>query len=152
MSTVECGDTPAGADADASCDADRAFMVKSSIKPLSMEVGAHLQAMEKDLEILVRIESPTHCGADVCLAQDFLADRLRWAGAEVERHPVAGIGDHLIARWHNGGPSSRAQILIVGHVDTVYGLGEIERRPPRREGHQLWGPGTFDMKAGLIMG
>jgi len=43
------------------------------------------------------------------------------------------------------------QILILGHLDTVYPLGTLAKMPFRVSGGRAWGPGTFDMKAGLVM-
>jgi len=39
--------------------------------------------------------------------------------------------------------------MLLGHVDTVWPLGTLDRMPVRREGSILRGPGVFDMKAGL---
>jgi glutamate carboxypeptidase len=42
-------------------------------------------------------------------------------------------------------------VLVLGHVDTVFPLGEIARRPfTVYSGGTAQGPGAFDMKAGLV--
>ena len=100
------------------------------------------------IEALARIESPTfdkpavdRCGREV-------ASRLAALGADVERLAQQSAGDHLLARFGRG----PAQILILGHFDTVWPIGQIERMPVvRRDGH-LHGPGVFDMKAGITLG
>ena len=56
-----------------------------------------------------------------------------------------------MARWVGSADNSHRQILILGHVDTVWPIGELARRPTRREDGCFFGPGAFDMKAGLIM-
>jgi glutamate carboxypeptidase len=43
------------------------------------------------------------------------------------------------------------QILILGHLDTVYPLGTLAKMPFRVSAGRAWGPGTFDMKGGLVM-
>jgi glutamate carboxypeptidase len=43
------------------------------------------------------------------------------------------------------------QILVLGHLDTVYPIGTIAKMPFRVRGGRAWGPGTFDMKGGLVM-
>ena len=43
-------------------------------------------------------------------------------------------------------------MLLLGHYDTVWDVGTLGRRPLRREGNRLYGPGVFDMKAGLALG
>ena len=97
------------------------------------------------VEALVRAESPStdktavdHCGAE-------LARRLEAAGADVTRSPQTARGDHLLATFAGEGPS----VLILGHFDTVWSVGQIERMPFHRDGERLHGPGIFDMKAGI---
>jgi len=41
--------------------------------------------------------------------------------------------------------------LLLGHCDTVWPLGTLEKMPCMREGNTLTGPGVYDMKAGLGM-
>jgi glutamate carboxypeptidase len=43
-------------------------------------------------------------------------------------------------------------VLLLGHLDTVWPVGELERQPLRRDGNLLYGPGVYDMKAGLAIG
>jgi glutamate carboxypeptidase len=43
-------------------------------------------------------------------------------------------------------------VLLLGHFDTVWPVGTLERMPIRRDGDRLFGPGTFDMKAGIAIG
>ncbi len=40
--------------------------------------------------------------------------------------------------------------LLVGHCDTVWPVGTVEKMPVRVEGDTLRGPGVFDMKGGLV--
>jgi glutamate carboxypeptidase len=44
------------------------------------------------------------------------------------------------------------QVLILCHFDTVWPVGQLRRMPVRREDGRLFGPGTFDMKAGIAIG
>lgn len=41
--------------------------------------------------------------------------------------------------------------LIIGHCDTVWPIGTLEKMPFKVEGNHVSGPGTYDMKAGLCM-
>jgi glutamate carboxypeptidase len=63
--------------------------------------------------------------------------------------PVAGGGPLLRARSRTGGGA--APILLLGHLDTVWPVGTIDRRPARVDGDRLTGPGGYDMKAGLVI-
>jgi glutamate carboxypeptidase len=75
--------------------------------------------------------------------------RLDSLGMDVEAHDGGERGDILIGRWRGAG---RARLLLVGHLDTVYPLGWPEEHPFRVEGDIARGPGTCDMKAGVLAG
>ena len=59
--------------------------------------------------------------------------------------PLPGAGDHLRAEFGTG----ESQVLVLGHFDTVWPVGQLEHMPVRHDGGRLYGPGTFDMKAGI---
>lgn len=98
---------------------------------------------------LVEIESPSNDPAAVNRAVDFMADHV--AGeAKVKRHRAKGFGDHLRLEFNLPGRRKQAQILGLGHLDTVYPLGTLDRMPFKRSQGRLWGPGVFDMKSGVV--
>ncbi|HUQ87663.1 MAG TPA: M20 family metallopeptidase [Vicinamibacterales bacterium] len=97
------------------------------------------------IEALVAIESPSDDRAAVNRCGAELAARLEAMGGRITRVPSAAAGDHLRASF---GAGSR-QILLLGHFDTVWPLGQLERMPLKRDGGKLYGPGVFDMKAGI---
>src|SRR6185369_7712350 len=66
-------------------------------------------------------------------------------GGRVTRVPSASAGDHLRISFG----SAPRQILLLGHFDTVWPIGQLERMPLKREAGRLYGPGVFDMKAGI---
>jgi glutamate carboxypeptidase len=99
------------------------------------------------IESLVAIESPSDDRAAVNRCGDELASRLEAIGGTITRVPSAAAGDHLRASFGTG---SR-QILLLGHFDTVWPVGQLERMPLKREGGKLFGPGVFDMKAGISL-
>jgi glutamate carboxypeptidase len=97
------------------------------------------------VEALVRIESPTtdKAAVDGCGAE--LAARLERIGGRVTRLPRPDRGDHLLAEFGCG----TSQILLLGHFDTVWPVGQLERMPLVVSNGRLHGPGVFDMKAGI---
>lgn len=97
------------------------------------------------IEALVAIESPSDDPAAVNLCGAELAARLESIGAAVTRVKSATAGDHLRASVGSG----QRQILLLGHFDTVWPIGTLERMPLKRDGGKLYGPGVFDMKAGI---
>ena len=106
--------------------------------------GKHAWSREL-LEALVRLESPSHDKAAVDRCGAELLRRLETCGARCERIPTLDRGDHVRAEIAGEG----TQTLILGHFDTVWDVGQIERMPLREEDGRLYGPGIFDMKGGL---
>lgn len=98
------------------------------------------------LEALVRLESPSTDKAAVDRCGGELARRLEALGARVERLAQASRGDHLRAAFGDG---AAPPILLLGHFDTVWEVGAIERMPFHVDAGRLHGPGVFDMKAGV---
>ena len=115
--------------------------------------------MEALLRELVEIESPSTDPAGVAAVAAHLAPRLEALGLTAEPVPVPGGGPLLRAsnraEWlgHGGRaptPPPRP-VLLLGHLDTVWPLGTLARRPVRLEDGRLYGPGAFDMKGGLVV-
>ena len=102
-----------------------------------------------DLRYLVAIDSGTYDKAGSNRVNDWLEQRLGGLGFSLERFPQDDTGDHLLATLAGNGA---AKILLLGHSDTVYPPGTAAQRPLRGEGDRLIGPGTCDMKAGLLVG
>lgn len=108
-------------------------------------------AMVALLVDLASLESPS----DVPAAQTNVQTRLATAleeGGFVVRH-VAGhtTGGHLYAVPETRIRGRPAQLLL-GHTDTVWPLGTTQSMPVVVENGLVRGPGTFDMKAGLVQG
>src|ERR1700756_1216345 len=109
-----------------------------------------LPQMLSALRTFVLAESPSleKSPADHCCA--IVAEEWRKHGARVERLAQKHRGDHLRIPWQ--APESRAlgQLLVLGHYDTVYATGTLANMPFRVSGGKAYGPGTFDMKAGIV--
>ena len=108
---------------------------------------SHLREIVETTEALVRLESPSTDKAAVDRCGVEIVSCLRRAGAEVDLLRRGERGDHISARI----PGSGRPVLLLGHFDTVWPVGTLERMPLRREGTRLHGPGTFDMKAGIAI-
>ncbi len=99
------------------------------------------------IESLVAIESPSDDPAAVNACGAELASRLESIGGSITRVASSAAGDHLRASFGSG----ERQILLLGHFDTVWPVGQLARMPIKREGGRLYGPGVFDMKAGIAL-
>lgn len=103
---------------------------------------------------LVEIESPSTDKAAVDEAGRFVAEQARRLGAVVSFDPQAAAGDNVTARWGQaaGAEAGEARgVLLLCHLDTVYGRGTLVRQPCRMVDGRLLGPGTVDMKASIAM-
>jgi glutamate carboxypeptidase len=101
--------------------------------------------LRETIERLVRLESPTTDKAAVDRCGAAVEELLVSIGGDVRRLRQDARGDHLRAEWSGG----ERQVLLLGHFDTVWQVGQLERMPLRRENGRLYGPGVFDMKAGI---
>lgn len=80
----------------------------------------------------------------------FVVSLFQELGAELALYPQPGFGTHLSARFGLGYEASAPHLLVIGHLDTVWPVGTLQRMPFQvtAEG-KAHGPGIFDMKAGV---
>jgi glutamate carboxypeptidase len=100
------------------------------------------------IEALVRLESPTTDKAAVDRCGRELSARLEAIGGRVTHLQRDDAGDHLRAEFGQGD----SQILLLGHFDTVWPVGQLAKMPLIQANGRLHGPGVFDMKAGIAIG
>lgn len=107
------------------------------------------QEIVATLKSLAEIESPSDDKAVLDRMAQFAAGRFANLGGRVTLHPQATAGDHLQVTF--GGRAHGKPVLLLGHLDTVWPLGTLPSMPLRESGGKLYGPGVFDMKAGVAM-
>jgi glutamate carboxypeptidase len=115
----------------------------------------HLRDRSGEMASLLRdlalLESPSHDAASQEPVFARLAAELEVAGLRVRRLPGRQSGGQLWAvpkRRRRGVPGQ----LLLGHCDTVWPQGSLERMPVELKDGRLAGPGVYDMKAGLVQG
>ncbi|MFF4104978.1 M20 family metallopeptidase [Streptomyces sp. NPDC001903] len=108
-------------------------------------VHVNVDAMIEDLRTLVEIESPSRdldaLGVSAKTVAAVIENRLGGEAVLIESE----TGPHV--HWSGGGAP---RVLILGHHDTVFPLGTLERRPFAVEDGRATGPGVFDMLGGLV--
>jgi glutamate carboxypeptidase len=116
--------------------------------PVTSDLLATARSRQADLigavRSLVEVESPS---SDVGACEQVVAA----AAALVE----SWLGSPGQVEIHNGRPvlrwgPERPRVLLLGHLDTVWPLGTLERIPWEVDGDRLRGPGVFDMKVGVV--
>lgn len=103
------------------------------------------------LERMVRIESPSNEKAAVDRMGALIAAEWKLRGARVTILRNRLQGDHIRAEISLSRDKAFGQILVLGHLDTVYPIGALRKTPFRISSGRVLGPGTFDMKGGLAI-
>lgn len=99
---------------------------------------------------LVNTDTPSDQKQPLDQLATWFASQFRRCRAQTEILKNREAGNHVLARWTCPGARQKP-ILILGHLDTVWGLGESLRRPARIEQGKLFGPGAVDMRGGLTL-
>jgi glutamate carboxypeptidase len=122
-----------------------------SIAPqaLARALTDRLPAFLEDLRLLSGIDCGTANKDGVDRVGAWVQDRCRANGWAVRVHPQHEAGDLVEATISGAGVG---RLLLLAHMDTVYPDGVAAARPMRVEGDWILGPGTADMKAGLLAG
>lgn len=121
-------------------------------KELISYFEVNLSEMLEVLQELVEMETPTSSKTLNDSFAHHLADRFQAAGAHSELISKSNCGDVVRIDFHTTDSSKfEKPILILGHYDTVWSEGTLKRMPFQVNGGKAFGPGVFDMKAGLVM-
>lgn len=98
------------------------------------------------------IESPTFERDRVDAMIGLVERQLEGLGARTETIEISPDFGHAMKARFGPEDADEGGILILGHLDTVHGIGtKDERLPIRIDGDKLYGPGVFDMKGGLYL-
>ena len=134
--------------------AKKSVQATSTPSPANPDLKTRLRYFEErrdpmiqTIRQLVEIESPSDNKEAVDRLGSLLAGRFEGLGGHAKFHRTQGFGDHLQVDF--AGKKSGKPILLLGHLDTVYPVGTLTTMPFRQADGRLWGPGSFDMKAGI---
>jgi glutamate carboxypeptidase len=108
------------------------------------------------LKTLVETESPSYDKTAVDRVGAIVAEEARRLGAQVEVIRNQETGDHILSRFPStkgseGPGEAEKPILLLCHMDTVFPLGTLSRMPYREADGKIFGPGTLDMKSGIVI-
>src|SRR5271155_2395211 len=123
----------------------------SQMQALHRELRNREQEIVRLLRKFVECESRSHNKAAVDRFGRMVASEWRRRGAKVRVLRQSKRGNHVRAELWLGAGKPIGQILILGHLDTVYPPGTLAKMPFHIKAGRAYGPGTFDMKAGLVL-
>lgn len=101
----------------------------------------------------VELESPSHDAQSLQRMATLIIDELQNKQSQLTIEQIdLGKETGPLLHIHNRAASdTRHGILVLGHYDTVHPIGTLEKNPCRQEGDKLYGPGIYDMKAGVVL-
>ena len=119
-------------------------------KELLRLLKPQLPQMLETLRRFVVAESPSleKAAADRCCG--IIAKEWKGQGTRLERIAQKHRGDILRITHALDKSRPSSQLLVLGHYDTVYSSGTLRKMPFRVSGGKAYGPGSFDMKAGIV--
>lgn len=111
--------------------------------------AARQDAIVQTIRSFVEIESPSDDKQAADRMGAFLAGTFEAIGGRATLHRAEAFGDNLQIDFP--GAAGAKPVLLLGHFDTVYPLGTLEKMPCRVEKDRLHGPGVLDMKCGIAL-
>ena len=112
------------------------------------------QALVDGISEWMRCESPSNNPAAIARMAEMMRAQAAAAGLTAtvtETRTATGPALPLLHIPHRAAGDTRQGLLILGHADTVHPIGMLNDNPVRIEGDKLYGPGGYDMKAGIYL-
>lgn len=111
---------------------------------MTFNLDTYLQELEK----LVNIDSGSKCLAGVERVGEYFADKFKTLGWKITRHNF----DQTIAPCFEISNTDKEayDVLLLGHIDTVFPAGTVQERPFIIKDKRAYGPGVIDMKSCIL--
>ena len=119
-----------------------------TVNAMAKAIESKDKEMTNFLEQLVNIDSGADCPEGIARVAHLIGDRLAKMNFTVEYLDCPGICTHLRAK-KNG--RSGKEVMIIGHMDTLFPQGTAAARPFRMKDGKAYGPGVLDMKGGITV-
>lgn len=102
-----------------------------------------------ELQTLVNVDCGTQTVAGVAQVAAVMRELWLQEGWNTEQIDLgSAVGPALLAT--NKPYATQYDVLLIGHLDTVFPAGTVAERPMSRDESRLYGPGVSDMKSGLL--
>lgn len=119
------------------------------VHPLLRYAKTHERDVVSLIREFVECESPSDDAAAVNRFVTLFGARVAGMTKKPRRYSGGSSGDHVRCEFVLPGGGSDGQVLVLAHSDTVWPMGTLQQMPFRTREGRLWGPGVFDMKAGI---
>ena len=123
-------------------------MKQEARKIIADYVDSHRDEMLSLWEEIVNMESGSQNKAGIDAVAERLQQVLAAEGAATKIVGMEKAGNMLVAEV--GAGRSKPAALFMGHMDTVFPLGTVAKRPFTIRDGKAYGPGALDMKGGIV--
>lgn len=114
-----------------------------------MYLDFDINAFLKDNEYIINIDSPSNYPAGIEKVADFFHEGFKDLGWNSDKIFLDEKAGPCLKVTNTN--SEEFDILIVGHMDTVFDIGTTGKRPMTIDGNKVFGPGVCDMKTNILI-
>ena len=118
------------------------------MEKLLQAIEAKHEKMVQFLERMVNIDSGIDSPEGVAKVARIIGDKLAEMDFSVEYLDYPGACTHLLAKKQGTG---NKEVMIIGHMDTLFPIGTVAKRPFTIKDGKAYGPGVLDMKGGITI-
>ncbi|MGI9274688.1 MAG: M20 family metallopeptidase [Endozoicomonas sp.] len=109
----------------------------------------NLEQYLEELKSLVNVDCGTYTPVGVAKIADIMTTKYEGLGWHVSRKDFGDVvGPGLLAT--NNPEAEEFDIMLIGHMDTVFPEGTVAEWSLSNDGEKAYGPGAADMKSGLL--
>jgi glutamate carboxypeptidase len=118
------------------------------MEKLLQAIAAKHEKMVQFLEKMVNIDSGIDRPEGVAKVARIIGDKLAEMDFSVEYLGYPDVCTHLLAKKQGTG---NKEVMIIGHMDTLFPIGTVAKRPFTIKDGKAYGPGVLDMKGGITI-
>jgi glutamate carboxypeptidase len=113
-------------------------------------IADRLDLFLEDLETIVNIDSSSENLDGIEQVAHFFENRFKAIGLETN---ILKLGEQKVPclQATTMEATDNFDAMFLGHMDTVFPKGEVDKRPFTKNDKKAFGPGVCDMKAGLLV-
>jgi len=111
----------------------------------------HADDLVAGIQKWVLCESPSHAPDTLVQMSKIIIEQAEAAGLTVKTFDLGPKTGPALQLSNRAPGDTRPSLLLLAHYDTVHPVGTLEKNACRIEDGKLYGPGTYDMKAGTYL-